>query len=110
MIKDRIIWSLFGGSVLVLIFSGIAVSLGIPLDTGPLIIRFDNYHNQVALTGGLSTIGIVFGFMAILLAINLFLAHQIYDRDKFLSYMLGLGSLVVSVFFLFATVAISLFN
>ncbi|PIR98527.1 MAG: hypothetical protein COT88_01145 [Candidatus Colwellbacteria bacterium CG10_big_fil_rev_8_21_14_0_10_41_28] len=110
MFKDKIILSLFVGSILLIILSSIVISLGLPVGTGALIIRFDNYHNQVDLVGGLSVLGLILGLMIAILVINLFLSHQVYERDKTISYIIALGNLVVSIFFFFASIAITLIN
>lgn len=110
MIKDKIIVYPFAISAILLLLSGLVAIAALPVDSGDIIIRFDNYHNEVLWAG---SIGTFLGVVAVALAVvvvNFMLAQQIYSKERFIAYLLGAGSLVISTLFVIATFAVTLIN
>jgi hypothetical protein len=110
VIKDSIIRSLFGLSILLLAFSGIIAVLNLPLDSGAIIIRFDSYHDEVVWADSVGVFFGVIGLALFMVIVNFLLAREVYDRRRFLSYIIGAGTLVVASLFLVATLAVTLIN
>lgn len=110
MIKDKIVLGSFIFSGLMLLSSFLVAVLGLPMGTGDIIIRFDNYHNEVVWAGSFALfLGVILA-AGILVLINLFLVNHIYERERFLAYLLSTGTAAVALLFLVATVAITLIN
>ena len=110
MKHDKLVITLFSVCGLLLVASTLIAVLGLPLDSGALILRFDNYRNETTWTGGISVLFAVIGAAVVILLGNLLLVEHIYPKEKFLAYVISAGSLVVSVFFLLAILAITFIN
>ena len=110
MIQDKNLLSIYGLCALLLILGVIVSLLGVPFGTGDIIIRFDNYHNEVVWSGGTPIFFGVIGIAFVILGLNFWLSRYIYENEKFLSYVLAAGTLIFSFFFLIATFSISLIN
>ncbi len=111
MIKDRTILILFGASLLLLVISAVVGFTGLPQEAGgPLIIRFDTSGDQVTLLGG---VGIFFGLLGVaaaIAAVNFVLALEMYGKERFLSYILASGTLIITVVFLIVAYTITAAN
>jgi len=110
MIKDKIVLGSFIFSGLMLLISSLVALLSLPINSGDIIIRFDNYHNEVIWAG---SFGLFFGVIltaAAVVLMNLMLVHHIYKRERFLAYLLSTGTGAVSLLFLVGTLAITLIN
>lgn len=110
MKRDRVVVTAFSVSLFFVVLSGIVATMGLPLDSGDLIIRFDNYHNRVIWTGSVGTYFGVIGLVLVMVGLNFFLAKQVWERERFISYALAVGTLAVTLLFLIATFAVSLIN
>ncbi|MEX2054254.1 MAG: hypothetical protein WD883_01820 [Candidatus Colwellbacteria bacterium] len=110
MTKDKLILSLFGSSGLMLLISALVALMGLPSGAGNIIIRFDNYHNEVVWAGSLGLFFGVIGVMLTVAILNLALVKHIYDKERFLAYLLSAGTLAVTFLFLVATLGIALIN
>lgn len=110
ILKNKIIISFFGLSVVLLFASALIGGSGLPSSSGLLIIRFDKLANQADFVGGFRTVfglGVVVSFMLI---INFLLAWEIYHRERFLSYILAAATLIVSLLFLMVVSGIAAVN
>ena len=110
MKQDRLVITLFTLCGLLLVASTLIAVLGLPLDSGALILRFDNYRNEITWTGDISVLFAVIGVAALVLLGNLLLVGHIYPKEKFLAYVISAGSLVVSGLFFLAILAITFIN
>lgn len=110
MRHDRLVILLFGLSGLFLIASTLVAVLGLPLDAGALILRFDSYRNEIAWAGNIGVLFAVIGGVGLILLGNIFLASHIYPKEKFLSYLISAGSLAVSILFFLAVSSITFIN
>ncbi|OGY57273.1 MAG: hypothetical protein A2Y84_00925 [Candidatus Colwellbacteria bacterium RBG_13_48_8] len=110
MLRDGALVLLFGSSIALLIISSLLASLGLPLASGELILRFDKFRDEVVWTGGVGTYYGIWGILAVIILINAFLCHQVYDKVKILAYVIGVGTLTVTVLFLIATGHITALN
>lgn len=110
MIKDKIVLISFVFSGLMLLVSSLVALFGLPMNSGDIIIRFDNYHDQVVWTGSFALFfGVILTAVIVVLA-NWFLVVHIYPKERFLAYLLSAGTGVVSLLFLVGTFAITLIN
>jgi hypothetical protein len=110
MIRDKFIIYTFGASIVLLLISGLVAFVGLPTGSGNLILRFDNFHNSVIWAG---SIGIFYGILGVIVAvavINFALAKHIYEKEKFLSYILAVGTGVITLLFLIATGSLAFIN
>lgn len=111
MIRNRAILVLFGASALLLCISVLVGFIGLPQEPGgPLVFRFDEVRGTVAFLGGVGNFFGLFGVAAAMLILNFFLALEIYQRERFLSYTLAAASLVISLLFLVVAVTIAAVN
>ncbi|OGY59337.1 MAG: hypothetical protein A3B23_04055 [Candidatus Colwellbacteria bacterium RIFCSPLOWO2_01_FULL_48_10] len=88
-------------SVLMLI---LAVFIGVSAfegQAGKLIINFDG--RGLPVLGEAVSIFSLFGILAAMIAINSVLVFQIYNRERFLSYVLSATTIIVSLLILIAT-------
>lgn len=110
MIKDKIIlWSfIFSGAMLLI--SSLVALFSLPINAGDIIIRFDNYHNEVVWAGSFALFFGVILTAVVLVLMNLMLVHHIYKRERFLAYLLSAGTGAISLLFLVGTLAITLIN
>ncbi|MFH1694666.1 MAG: hypothetical protein ABH880_02850 [Patescibacteria group bacterium] len=110
MRKDKFIIYTFGFSLFFLVASSLTAFLGFPTGMGDLILRFDNFHNEVVWAGEIS---IFYGILAVVIAmaiINLILANYVYEREKILAYIFGVGTTIITFLFLIATGSLSFIN
>lgn len=110
MLKNKIIATLFGLSVLMLFVSALVGGIGLPDSHGPLVIRFDKFIDEANLVGDFRTVfglGLTASFVIVL---NFLLAWEIYARERFLSYILAAGAFIVSLLFLIAVSGIVAVN
>ena len=111
MIRNKLIISLFGGSLLLLIISALIGFTGLPQEAGgPLIIRFDTTGNQIAILGGVGTFFGLLGVAAAIIIINFILAMEVYDKERFLSYILASSTLAITLLFLVVAYTITAAN
>ncbi|HEY4498098.1 MAG TPA: hypothetical protein VJA63_00465 [Candidatus Paceibacterota bacterium] len=111
MVKDRLILFFFLSSFLFITLAGLVGYVGLPQNPGgPLIIKLNRSSDQIDLAGGVGTFFGVLGVVFTMFLINLFLAWQIYQRDRFFSYVIGAGTLVVSLLFLIVSGVIATLN
>ena len=110
IIKDKQINLYFGLSLAMVVMSAVVASLGLPVDTGDIIIQFDNYHDEVIWAG---SVGVFFGIVlmaALIVVINYLLARHIYEKEHFMAQLLGVGTIIVTGLFLLATFSVALIN
>ena len=110
MLKNKIVVTLFGLSIALLFISALVGSIGLPGSQGPLVIRFDKFADKVNLIGGFRTVfglGVVVSFMVL---VNFLLAREIYERERFLSYIFAAATLIISLLFLIAVSGIVAMN
>jgi len=111
MLKNKHITLMFGGSALLLVASAIIGLVGLPQEAGgPLIIRFDAASNEAGLLGGQGTFFGLLGTVVFMVALNFFLALEVYKREKFLSYAIGATTLLITLLFLVASISIAGIN
>ncbi len=102
MLKNKFIITFFGLSVALLFVSALVGGIGLPGSQGPLILRFDKFAGEANLIGGFRTVfslGVVTSFIVL---INFLLAREIYNRERFLSYIIAAVTFIISLFFLMA--------
>ncbi|MBI4993950.1 hypothetical protein HZC33_03315 [Candidatus Wolfebacteria bacterium] len=99
--KDKHLRAIFALSFLLLIFLTAVVFAKLRFVSAPLIIHFDAYGGIDFFGGKLEILGIIITSMVIV-AINFLLADFLYYREKFLSYLLGIGSLGFVILILIA--------
>ncbi len=110
MIKDKIVLWSFVLSGLMVLTSFMVAFLGLPINAGDIIIRFDNYHNEIVWAGSFTLFLGVILTSGIVVLMNLFLVRHIYGKELFLARLLSVGTAVVSILFLVGTLAIALIN
>jgi len=108
--KDKLVLILFGFSFFMVVASAVVALVGLPIGAGDVIIRFDNYHNEVVWAGSFGLFFGVIGVVLFMVVLNLLLAHHIYNRERFLSYILGAGTSAVTFLFFVATLGIAFIN
>ncbi len=99
IIKDRYLFVVFGLSFLILLAISPFIYFRLAGDEGFLIIHFDAYKNIDFFGGRFDIFGILISALAIV-SVNLFLADFLYNRERFLSYILCFGSFVLAVLIL----------
>lgn len=110
MLKNKIIITFFGLSVVLLFVSALVGGIGLPGSQGSLIIRFDKFAGEANLIGNFRTV-FSLGFVAsFVVLINFLLAWEIYNRERFLSYIIAAATLIVSFLFLIAVSGIVAVN
>jgi hypothetical protein len=110
MLKNKIVITLFGLSIALLFISALVGAIGLPGSQGPLVIRFDKFADEVNLIGDFRTVfglGVVVSFMVL---VNFLLARAIYERERFLSYIFAVATLIISFLFLIAVSGIVAVN
>ncbi len=111
MFRNKKILLMFGSGALLLIMSSIIGLVGLPQEAGgPLIIRFDTTSNEAGLLGGQGTFFGLIGTVAFIVALNVFLALEVYKREKFLSYAIAATTVLITVLTLVASINISWIN
>ena len=108
--KDKFIICVFGLGLVFLVISGLVAFMGLPTGSGNLILRFDNFHDAVVWSGSVSVFYGILGMTAIISAINFILAKHIYEKEKFISYMLAVGTGIITLLFLIAAGSIAFIN
>ncbi len=109
ILKDKYLRAVFGIVFFIFLLAVILCFVKFLTRTESVIVHFDIYK-------GIDVVGNkaeVFGILAValvMLVINLFLANFTYDRERFLSYILSFGSLILSILFLIAVAVISSVN
>lgn len=99
--KDKYLRVVFGISFTILIFIFLFTLLKLGNIAFPLIIHFDAYKGIDFLGGKMEVFGILISTFSILL-INAFLANFLYNRERFLSYILGFAGLGLMILILIA--------
>ena len=110
MLKDKFIVYVFSLSFAFLVISGLVAFVGLPTGSGNLILRFDNFHNEVIWAGSVSIFYGILGTTIIISAINFMLAKHIYEKEKFVSYIFTVGTGIITLLFLIAAGSIALIN
>ncbi len=96
MLRDRVILSFFGLSAALVILSILFIFLGLGRTSGELILSFDS-EGKIKFIGNFWTAIAIFMVALGILLINFALASEVYNRERFLSYILGAGSLFFSI-------------
>lgn len=96
MLRDRIIISFFVLALVLALLSLGVISLGLRGENGPFIIHY-NQEGQVDFSGDIALVYGILGVALVIFLINFFLAYEIYNRERFLSYILAAGSFFVAV-------------
>ncbi len=109
IIKDKYLRAVFVLSFLVLIFALAEILLQLNKLSVPLIIHFDAYRGIDFLGGKMEIFGILISSF-IVIFINFILSNFFYNREKFISYGLGLASLGLSILILIAVSVIMSVN
>jgi hypothetical protein len=65
-------------------------------EKGPFIIHFDS-QNRADVIGGSESVYGILGVAGVMAVINLFLANVIYDREKYLAYVLACVTLIIAI-------------
>lgn len=99
--KDKYLRAIFGISFIILIFIFLLALLKLGNVATPLIIHFDAYKGIDFLGGKAEVFGILISVFSMLL-INAFLANFLYNRERFLSYILGFAGLGLMILILIA--------
>ncbi|MBI3638495.1 hypothetical protein HY227_02015 [Candidatus Wolfebacteria bacterium] len=99
IIKDKYLRVVFGLSFLIIAFNFIFAAATLWDIESPLILHFDVYNGIDYLGGKWEVFGTLIAIFLILL-INLFLSDFLYHRERFLSFIFGFTSLVVSILIL----------
>lgn len=99
--KDKYLRVIFSLNFLSLIFLTAVVFAKLRGASAPLVIHFDAYRGVDFFGGKIEILGIIIT-AAVIVAINFFLADFFYSREKFLSYVLGIGSLGIVILILIA--------
>jgi hypothetical protein len=84
--------------------------IGLPTGLGNLILRFDNLHDAVVWADSSNVFYGILGITLVLSVINLLLAKHIYEKEKFVSYILAVGTGIITFLFLIATSSIAFIN
>lgn len=109
MIKNIKIISLFSLSLTIIIIGAITVYVGLGSETGPFIIHFDSQRED-SLVGGIEVIYGILAVAGVIAAINFCLANAVYEREKQVSFILAVATLVLSVLVFIAVRRIILMN
>ncbi len=109
MLRNPIISTLFGLSIILTFIAALVASLGLYGIEGPFIIHF-NYLGEVDFIGGSENARNIIITTGIIICTNLILAFRLYNREKFLAYALSGASFLVSLFALTAAYLISSVN
>lgn len=109
ILKDKYLRAVFAIIFFLLLFTAVFVFSKFLNASGPIIIHFD-FFNGIDFVGGK---GEVFGILAVdfaITAINFLLAEFIYQRERFMSYLISFATLVLTILFLIVVVAVSSVN
>lgn len=107
--KDKYLRVVFVLSFLVLIFALAEIFLQLNKLSVPLIIHFDAYRGIDFLGGKMEIFGILISSF-VTIFINFIIGNFFYNREKFISYGLGLASLGLSILILIAVSVIMSIN
>jgi len=107
--KDRVLAYSFGASFLALLLSWILAYVNFFKTGNLLIMHFDSYKGTDFL-GDKSYLYNVLGAAAVILFLNFWLAGRVYFKERFLSYMLSVFSLILSLLILIAVFVIISIN
>ena len=94
-IKNPFIIFSTGVSILMLILSIFVSAIGFEGQTGKLIINFG--ANNSPILGDPIMIISIFGILAAIMLINSLLVYEIYNKERFMSYVLSSVSIVISI-------------
>lgn len=72
------------------------INSGLGGENGPFIIHFDP-QNRADIVGGAENVYGILGVAGVMAVINFFLANVIYDREKYLAYIMASVTLVSAV-------------
>ncbi|MEK7481880.1 MAG: hypothetical protein AAB464_00560 [Patescibacteria group bacterium] len=109
IVKDKYLRAVFGISFTILIFIFLLTLLKLKNIAFPLIIHFDAYKGIDFLGGKMEVFGILISAFSMLL-INALLANFLYNRERFLSYILGFAGLGLMILILIAASVIISIN
>lgn len=99
--KDKYIALIFAASAVILFVAGLVTAVNLYNVNNLLVIHFDSFRGADFFGDRTDVFEIVFTAIAVLI-INLFLANEFYHREKFLSYVLAVGTFIFSVLILTA--------
>jgi len=77
--------------------------------SGPIIIHFDDF-NGIDFVGGKAEVFGVLTVNFVMSMINFLLAEFIYQRERFMSYLISFATLVISILFLVVIAVIGSIN
>ncbi len=109
MPRDKVIISFFGIGLVLIIISALMIGFMIPKESGQLILHFDPEHN-ISFIGGKVMVLSVIALIAVVGLINLFIAREVYYRERFLSYLIAFVTLIISILCLIASGVIVAIN
>ncbi len=109
IIKDNYLIGMFGVAAVVLLLTLVLILIFFGATDTPLIIHFDTFKGIDFLGNKLYVFGIVLVGIAMFL-INVGLAHSLYYRNRFLSYIIACATLVIALLILIAVSAIVAVN
>ncbi|MEK9154746.1 MAG: hypothetical protein AAB596_01605 [Patescibacteria group bacterium] len=101
IIKDKHLRLVSGTTLVLVLLSSAMVYFKLKNASLPLVIHFNEYVGVDFFGGKFEALGITVSSFAIIL-VNFFLADFIYDRERFLSYILVFCSLGIAILILMA--------
>lgn len=96
MHKNIIILSLFGVGLLLFFIAILSVFAGLGGEEGIFIIRF-GHEGQADISGTLGAVSGIFTVIFLMIAVNGAVAWRAYEREGFLSYMLGATTVAIGL-------------
>lgn len=109
ILRDKYILLIFAASAVILVIAAATAFINLSGANNLLVIHFDSYKGVDFFGEKYDVFEIVFTAMAIFL-INLFLTNEFYSREKFLSYIFAVNTLIVSILISIAVNAIISIN
>ncbi|MBN2198183.1 hypothetical protein JW698_03310 [Candidatus Wolfebacteria bacterium] len=98
-IKDKYLCIVGVISILILFLTGVISYLSVDSINSPLIIHFNIYKGVDFLGNWFDILGILIVAL-VMISINFFLSDFLYNRERFLSYIFGFTSLLISILIL----------
>lgn len=95
MFKDKLAIGFFAVSGGLVLLSFLAAILGFKGGGGNLVLSFTS-EGEIKMVGNFATFLTLLIVAAVIVIINLVIAHEVYSREKFFAYILGAGSIFFS--------------
>lgn len=108
IIKNPLIMFLFGSSILLLVVSIIVGVSGFAETTGRVILNI-NADNEPVL-GNVSNLFSIFAILSAIIVMNSILIYELYNRNRFLSYLISASNLLIATFIFISTIIIISLN